>query len=477
MDSEKIAKACDKISRLQRDLETQQSLSIACISSWPAGISKTSTAQVLDIYTSPPSLAIFCNGGWEMLARAITPLLRPRRFPPAVRLSTFNQTRCYARDRKSTPVNDYKLPASAARPTWQQVPPNQVTPANAASSEQHSPRTQESNASEYSNLQPEFEPSANTQRNAPESSEELRSRSRENSANQPVSSSANSPQQRAKPEFETATNADRDGPAAFHRSEQSEENLGSPLPGDEPTTSAQQPLPDLTQGIPSTLDAELHEARSRRSASASSLNITEDPSESTPSTGGRGAEGLPKSAYISTHEKKKNNIIKYVYLITFGGLIGYTIYLGRDWESEEEAHKHPEAPSGWGVMLFYNRVKARLSATLDYYNEPAFPKLLPKHDPNIQPPMCLVLSLDDLLVHQEWTRERGWRIAKRPGVDYFLRYLSQYYELVLFTTQPSSMADQVIRKLDPYRIIQWPLFREATLYKDGGYIKVCELPT
>jgi mitochondrial import inner membrane translocase subunit TIM50 len=118
-------------------------------------------------------------------------------------------------------------------------------------------------------------------------------------------------------------------------------------------------------------------------------------------------------------------------------------------------------------------VKARLAATLDYYNEPAFPTLLPKHDPNLQPPMTLVLSLEDLLIHQEWTRERGWRIAKRPGVDYFLRYLSQYYELVLFTTQPSSMADQVIRKLDPYRIIQWPLFREATLYKDGGYVKVC----
>jgi import inner membrane translocase subunit TIM50 len=34
------------------------------------------------------------------------------------------------------------------------------------------------------------------------------------------------------------------------------------------------------------------------------------------------------------------------------------------------------------------------------------------------------------------------------------------------------MADQVLRKLDPYRIIRWPLFREATRYKDGEYIKV-----
>lgn len=413
-----------------------------------------------------------------MLGRAITPLLRPRRFPPAVRLSAFNQTRCYARDRKSKPINDYKLPPTAARPAWQQPPQNPGTIANARSGEQTATKIKEPNASENSDLQPEFETPASVQENAPERSEELRFRSRETVARQPVASAAKTPLKDAQPGFETSANADTNDSTESRQVRHSDENLGSSLPGDEPTvrdeptTIPQQPLPDLTHGIPSTLDAELRETRSRRAASNPSLNITEDPSEPLPSSGGRGAEGLPKSAYISSHEKKKNNFIKYVYLITFGGLVGYSGYLGRDWESEDEAHRHPEAPSGWGVALFYNRVKARLGATLDYYNEPAFPKLLPKHDPNIQPPMCLVLSMEDLLVHQEWTRERGWRIAKRPGVDYFLRYLSQYYELVLFTTQPSSMADQVIRKLDPYRIIQWPLFREATLYKDGGYVKV-----
>ncbi|KAI9877068.1 MAG: mitochondrial inner membrane protein required for protein import, partial [Watsoniomyces obsoletus] len=33
------------------------------------------------------------------------------------------------------------------------------------------------------------------------------------------------------------------------------------------------------------------------------------------------------------------------------------------------------------------------------------------------------------------------------------------------------MGDQVMRKLDPYMMVRWPLYREATLYKDGGYIK------
>ena len=418
-----------------------------------------------------------------MLGRAIVPLLRPRNFPPAVRLATLSQTRSYARDRKSRPSNDYKLPASAARPSWQQTPQNHGKIANAVSREQQSHQTQESITSESSDLQPEFEAPASAPNNAPESSEELYFRAGESLGDRPVPLSTNPRQEDVQPEYETFANAESDGSAKFRRVEQSDENLGSPLPGheptvrDEPATSAQQPLPDLTQGIPSTLDAELREARSRKQASTSSLNITEDPSEPTPSSGGRGADSLPKSAYISSSDKKKNNIVKYTYLVMAGGLVGYTIFLGRNWESEEEAHKHPEAPSGWGIALFYNRVKARISTTLDYYNEPAFPSLLPKHDPNMQPPLSLVLSLEDLLIHQEWTRERGWRIAKRPGVDYFLRYLSQYYELVLFTTQPSSMADQLIRKLDPYRIIQWPLFREATLYKDGGYIKVCKYRT
>ena len=34
-------------------------------------------------------------------------------------------------------------------------------------------------------------------------------------------------------------------------------------------------------------------------------------------------------------------------------------------------------------------------------------------------------------------RTNGWRTAKRPGVDYFLAYLSLFYEIVLFTHQPS----------------------------------------
>jgi len=146
-----------------------------------------------------------------------------------------------------------------------------------------------------------------------------------------------------------------------------------------------------------------------------------------------------------------------------------TVSLGQNWETDEEERKHPDAPSGWNLSHFYQRATARLADQMGYYTEPTFPKLLPVIDP--APPYTLVLSLEDLMIHSEWTRKDGWRMAKRPGIDYFLRYLSQYYELVIFTTLPFAQADPVIRKLDPFRIVMWPLFREATRYEKGEYVK------
>lgn len=32
-------------------------------------------------------------------------------------------------------------------------------------------------------------------------------------------------------------------------------------------------------------------------------------------------------------------------------------------------------------------------------------------------------------------REHGWRTMKRPGIEYFIGYLSQFYEIVVFTSQ------------------------------------------
>lgn len=240
---------------------------------------------------------------------------------------------------------------------------------------------------------------------------------------------------------------------------------------------SQQPLPDLRQGIPSTLDAELGRAGQSQQPHArkASLNITEESDEPKPSEeGDRGRGETPRQQYVSSSDRKKNAVFRYMYLALGLGAVGYSVYLGRNWENEEEAKKHTDAPSGWQLGLFWKRIQARLGSTMSYYRDPVTTKLLPDEDPdpNMRFPFTLVLSLEDMLVHSEWTREHGWRVAKRPGVDYFLRYLGSYYEIVLFTSQPMAVVEGLLRKLDPYSTIRWPLFREATVYQDGHHVKV-----
>ncbi|KAL4781692.1 HAD-like domain-containing protein [Aspergillus varians] len=292
----------------------------------------------------------------------------------------------------------------------------------------------------------------------------------------PDSVKSSKPEQSAKPsgqeqyaaeQAEFDTKADPQANTANTTSQAPDSAESSPTPSEQ--DAPRRPLPDLTQGIPSTLAAEM--ANRSKGHGSATLNLTEDPSrfEDEYSDDGRG--DIPKGGYESSLDRKRARMANLMYALFLLGGIGGMAYSGRNWDTVEEEQAHPDIPSGWGFGLWYNRVKARWGDITSYYKDPAFPKLLPDEDPNLRQPYTLVLSLEDLLVHSEWSREHGWRVAKRPGVDYFLRYLNQYYELVLFTSVPSMMADQVLRKLDPYRIIRWPLFREATRYKDGEYVK------
>jgi import inner membrane translocase subunit TIM50 len=237
-------------------------------------------------------------------------------------------------------------------------------------------------------------------------------------------------------------------------------------PAEEPTPDLSK-LPDLTQGIPSTLEYETTGATNR-----SALAALEG--EEAARTGGGGARPkgeLPASAYVSSTERRRQKWAMWALAAVGASAVVGVAYLGRDWD-EEELAKNPEVPNGWSVGLWWKRAMARMGDTVTYYQEPAFEKLLPDPDPSFERPYTLCISLEDMLVHSEWSRDHGWRVAKRPGVDYFLHYLSQYYEIVLFTTVPFANGEPLVRKLDPYRFIMWPLFREATKYKDGEIVKV-----
>ncbi|KAG2370260.1 HAD-like domain-containing protein [Suillus spraguei] len=147
------------------------------------------------------------------------------------------------------------------------------------------------------------------------------------------------------------------------------------------------------------------------------------------------------------------------------------VYLGRDWETDELKERKEtveEAPSGR-----WERTKSRFWELFDSFNKPQWPELLPPPLPAPhQKPYTLLLSLDDLIITSTWDRQQGWRTAKRPGVDYFLAYLSQFYEIVIFTTQHHYTAMPIIEKIDPYNFfIAYRLYREATRSVDGKIVK------
>lgn len=150
---------------------------------------------------------------------------------------------------------------------------------------------------------------------------------------------------------------------------------------------------------------------------------------------------------------------------------GGAIWLGREWEDDELVEKRmtpKTAPATrWG------RTTERFTSMFDYFSKPAWPELLPPPlPPPHQKPYTLLLSLDDLLVTSTWDRQHGWRTAKRPGVDYFIAYLSQFYEVVVFTTQYYYTAYPILDKLDPYTyFIAYRLTREATRASESGPVK------
>ncbi|KAG6829171.1 hypothetical protein H0H92_005426 [Tricholoma furcatifolium] len=183
-------------------------------------------------------------------------------------------------------------------------------------------------------------------------------------------------------------------------------------------------------------------------------------------TGARSSKGS-----LSSAERQRRFVGQIALAMLTAALAVNTVHMGREWEEEELKAKKmtiENAPSTrWG------RTKERFIDIFDYFNKPAWPELLPPaYPPPHQKPYTLLISIDDLLVTSTWDRQHGWRTAKRPGVDYFLGYISQFYEVVVFTSQNYYTAIPILEKLDRYNFyITHRLFREATRSINGQIVK------
>ncbi|KAF9973571.1 Nuclear envelope morphology protein 1 [Actinomortierella ambigua] len=99
----------------------------------------------------------------------------------------------------------------------------------------------------------------------------------------------------------------------------------------------------------------------------------------------------------------------------------------------------------------------------------------------------LVLDLDETLIHStsRGSRSPGFMVEvlvdhhaclyyvyKRPHVDYFLKKVSEWYKLVIFTASMAEYADPVIDWLDQNRtLFARRYFRQACQFKNGSYLK------
>ncbi|XP_062354168.1 carboxy-terminal domain RNA polymerase II polypeptide A small phosphatase 1 isoform X5 [Cinclus cinclus] len=93
--------------------------------------------------------------------------------------------------------------------------------------------------------------------------------------------------------------------------------------------------------------------------------------------------------------------------------------------------------------------------------------LLPEIKPQDASKLCVVIDLDETLVHSSFKVY----VLKRPHVDEFLQRMGELFECVLFTASLAKYADPVADLLDKWGAFRARLFRESCVFHRGNYVK------
>ncbi|KAL9126336.1 MAG: hypothetical protein Q9217_004602 [Psora testacea] len=112
--------------------------------------------------------------------------------------------------------------------------------------------------------------------------------------------------------------------------------------------------------------------------------------------------------------------------------------------------------------------------------------LLPPLQPQLKGRKCLVLDLDETLVHSSFKilhnadftipveiegQFHNVYVIKRPGVDQFMKRVGELYEVVVFTASVSKYGDPLLDQLDINKVVHHRLFRESCYHHQGNYVK------
>lgn len=115
-----------------------------------------------------------------------------------------------------------------------------------------------------------------------------------------------------------------------------------------------------------------------------------------------------------------------------------------------------------------------------------FEPVLPPQTKRSKGKICLVLDLDETLVHSSFKPVdnpdfiipveiegivHNVYVLKRPGVDEFMRDILPLYEVVIYTASLSKYANPLLDQLDIHNVIDHRLFRESCTLYEGNYVK------
>jgi len=147
----------------------------------------------------------------------------------------------------------------------------------------------------------------------------------------------------------------------------------------------------------------------------------------------------------------------------YGVLFGLSLLLGGIGYGVNDILRNPKGTlaTAYKGSAVESTVKALYNLTLGRVGEifePMSDKLLPDWPTapcyaNIPPgtpcPPTLIVDLEKTLMGSVYDAKHGWRHVKRPGYDKFIKALSQYYEVVIFSENDAGMVQEIVDSIDP----------------------------
>ncbi|QLQ81087.1 hypothetical protein HG537_0E04420 [Torulaspora globosa] len=182
-------------------------------------------------------------------------------------------------------------------------------------------------------------------------------------------------------------------------------------------------------------------------------------------------------------------------VVSDGGELTTTVHEGENCSSAEDTdialqNSHTNDESGdYDMAPPYEDEEEFVDLTelqLGQAHAQGYNTLLPPKAPEFKDKKCLVLDLDETLVHSSFKYLRtadfvlpvdiddqihNVYVIKRPGVDEFLKRVGSLYEVVVFTASVSRYGDPLLDILDKHKSVHHRLFRESCYNYEGNYIK------